>query len=80
MHKPTISSIISDIRNAAYMSAFITFLLILIEVPIVIIYIMTKYIVTFLLSITLLMLWRLITMMWDKATSTPKEPSDAAHS
>lgn len=73
-----LNKLIIDIRNAAYISAVITFLFILIEVPIVIFYILTKFIVTFLFSMIGLALYYLIIMLWNKLMgSTPEATSDA---
>jgi uncharacterized membrane protein len=76
---PFLGRLVTDIRNAAYISAFITFLFILIEVPVVIFYILTRYIVTFAFSMLGLALYYLVTMLWSKlTTSTSPEPKETS--
>lgn len=71
------SKLVADIRNAAYISAFITFLFILIEVPVVIFYICFRYIVTFAFSMLGLALYYLIVMLWNKLTASQAQPDEA---
>ncbi len=64
------AKMVADIRNAAFISAFITFLFILIEVPVVIFYIITKYLITLSFSLLGLALYYLIIMLWNKLTAS----------
>lgn len=67
--------LVAQLKTAAYMSAFITVLFILIEVPIMIFYIVARYLITLLFVLIGMASANLIMLAWDKLTTTVEQPS-----
>lgn len=65
----TPSHLINDLRTAAYVSAAITVFFMLIEVPIVLFYILVRYVVTFIFTCLGMVLAHLICTLWVKAST-----------
>lgn len=66
------STILNHLKQASYISAALTLLMVLVEVPIVILYVVTRFVVIFTFTCFGMVTTHLVCMAWDKLSTKEK--------